>query len=1010
MGVNSLWEILGPTARPVRLEALSRKKLAVDASIWIYQFLKAVRDQDGNSLPQSHIVGFFRRICKLLYFGILPIFVFDGGAPILKRETINKRKSRRLGNSETKRQTAHKLLAIQALRQGDGKNILKKPATKDNNGQYYEDTLNNQKSNDNTLSSFVKKDDYHLPDLKEFKVTKDDGRIIPEDENFVYEDFDIVDGIDINTCDTKSPEFQQLPKSTQYMILSHLRIKSRLRLGYQKEQLQELFPNPNDFSKFQIQLVQKRNYYTQKLMDISGMNSDGTTTARRIAGDKDRAYALMKNDDGWTLSLSSNSAENPITLDDDGNELNQQNEISKSQVHKQDINSILEPPQNQNQIQEIVKVESEDDSDFENVPLTDSKQSQEEKDIQRRIIDTLYREFDKKDKPEIHSVDLTFNDPKEQQPVMKETDDEFSFSNSILFNGVKTLNVAESKGILNSEEKESKNSPTSLNEAVVMPRLQNNFESNPVSEKQFTSVDPSEFTENRNPTFEMNEPLQSKVIDKEKLKSKNLNQDIALPEHKKQKTPECEVSNNEQEAYNKVNSSKLEDMGNSEDEPTTEKKKPLNLMPLWFDDSVQSTQFTQPNPFSFQNVEHSIEEEDTGLIPWDEAKDMLDNEEKDISSNQDDVQEISEMQMSDQLKIGEQQVQEENSTSAFNVSKDGKARVAKYIDFDFEEKEEEEWVRKLEVEEEDHKKFTNQIKENYDEVLARISESINEEHLLQEKLLKAKRDSDEVDQNMILDVQELLRRFGIPYITAPMEAEAQCAELMKLGLVDGIITDDSDCFLFGGDAIYKNMFNQKQFVECYHAKEIESQLGLSQDRLIDLALLLGSDYTEGVKGIGPVMGVEILAEFGNLKNFKKWYNEQILHPNKDCEYTKLQKTLLNRIKSGKLSLTESFPEKVVVDAYIHPEVDSDNSVFKWGMPSLDEIRSFLMYNVKWTQERVDEVMVPLIRDMNKKRAEGTQSTIGEFFPQEYIQSKKELNLGKRLKTATNKLNKKRRKS
>ena len=84
MGVHSLWKIVGPTARPVRLEALSKKKLAIDASIWIYQFLKAMRDKDGNSLPSSHIIGFFRRICKLLYFGILPIFVFDGGVPALK--------------------------------------------------------------------------------------------------------------------------------------------------------------------------------------------------------------------------------------------------------------------------------------------------------------------------------------------------------------------------------------------------------------------------------------------------------------------------------------------------------------------------------------------------------------------------------------------------------------------------------------------------------------------------------------------------------------------------------------------------------------------------------------------------------------------------------------------------------------------------------------------------------------------------------------------------------------
>ena len=35
-----------------------KKKLAIDASIWIYQFLKAMRDKDGNSLPSSHIIGF----------------------------------------------------------------------------------------------------------------------------------------------------------------------------------------------------------------------------------------------------------------------------------------------------------------------------------------------------------------------------------------------------------------------------------------------------------------------------------------------------------------------------------------------------------------------------------------------------------------------------------------------------------------------------------------------------------------------------------------------------------------------------------------------------------------------------------------------------------------------------------------------------------------------------------------------------------------------------------------
>lgn len=88
MGVKNLWEILTPVARPVQLDSLRQRKLAIDASIWLYHFLKAVRDKEGNALKNAHIVGFFRRICKLLFYNIRPVFVFDGGAPALKRLTI----------------------------------------------------------------------------------------------------------------------------------------------------------------------------------------------------------------------------------------------------------------------------------------------------------------------------------------------------------------------------------------------------------------------------------------------------------------------------------------------------------------------------------------------------------------------------------------------------------------------------------------------------------------------------------------------------------------------------------------------------------------------------------------------------------------------------------------------------------------------------------------------------------------------------------------------------------
>jgi len=130
----------------------------------------------------------------------------------------------------------------------------------------------------------------------------------------------------------------------------------------------------------------------------------------------------------------------------------------------------------------------------------------------------------------------------------------------------------------------------------------------------------------------------------------------------------------------------------------------------------------------------------------------------------------------------------------------------------------------------------------------------------------------------------MLRLFGIPYITAPMEAEAQCAELVSLNLVDGVITDDSDVFLFGAQRVYKNMFNQSKTVECFLLSDLFRELGLDRDTLIRLAYLLGSDYTEGLPGVGPVVAMELLKEFPGregLHKFKEWWTK--VQSGKDCD-------------------------------------------------------------------------------------------------------------------------------
>lgn len=143
----------------------------------------------------------------------------------------------------------------------------------------------------------------------------------------------------------------------------------------------------------------------------------------------------------------------------------------------------------------------------------------------------------------------------------------------------------------------------------------------------------------------------------------------------------------------------------------------------------------------------------------------------------------------------------------------------------------------------------------------------------------------------------MLRLFGIPYITAPMEAEAQCAELVHLGLVGGVITDDSDVFLFGGNRVFRNMFNQSKTVECFLSSDLVRELGLDRGTLIRLAYLLGSDYTEGVAGVGPVVAMELVKEFpdeGGLEKFAEWWRKvQSGRDKKDESASKFRKSFVS---------------------------------------------------------------------------------------------------------------------
>lgn len=80
-------------------EQLKGKRLAVDASNMLFQFLSSIRQTDGTPLMDdegnvtSHLAGLFSRVPNLLLKGITPIFVFDGEPPALKTKTLQLRRA-----------------------------------------------------------------------------------------------------------------------------------------------------------------------------------------------------------------------------------------------------------------------------------------------------------------------------------------------------------------------------------------------------------------------------------------------------------------------------------------------------------------------------------------------------------------------------------------------------------------------------------------------------------------------------------------------------------------------------------------------------------------------------------------------------------------------------------------------------------------------------------------------------------------------------------------------------
>lgn len=164
-------------------------------------------------------------------------------------------------------------------------------------------------------------------------------------------------------------------------------------------------------------------------------------------------------------------------------------------------------------------------------------------------------------------------------------------------------------------------------------------------------------------------------------------------------------------------------------------------------------------------------------------------------------------------------------------------------------------------------------------------------------------------------LKTILQRNCMDYIQAPAEAEAECAWLQSLGVVDFVVSDDSDTLVFGATQMlrlfnrlkYKNedgedvLSSTDYYVNPVYMDKITDRTGLDKDRLVLIAVLRGGDYSSGAQNIGITRASEIalcgsrmlqqsprkaLQDFGAMPDFAKMFTETFVHmESKDCILT-----------------------------------------------------------------------------------------------------------------------------
>ncbi|XP_054430343.1 basic immunoglobulin-like variable motif-containing protein isoform X1 [Pteronotus mesoamericanus] len=1007
MGVQGLWKLLECSGRQISPEMLEGKILAVDISIWLNQALKGVRDRHGNSIENAHLLTLFHRLCKLLFFRIRPIFVFDGDTPLLKKQTLAKRRHKKDLATNDSKKTTEKLL----------KTFLKRQAIKTALRSKRDEALP-------SLTQVQREDDiYALPPLQE------EGKNSSEEEDekewqermnqkqaFQEELFQNPHAVDI-----ESEDFSSLPPEIKHEILTDMKEFTKRR-----RTLFEAMPEEsNDFSQYQLKGLLKKNYLNKHIENVQKeMNQQHSgqiqrqyedeggflkeVESRRVVSEDTSHYILIKGiqakkvEDVDSESFPSSSKMHSMSFDLKSSSLceklkpeNEPDAIPASPRTLLAMQAALLGSSSEEELES----DSQRQYNKRNVSAT-----VDEGTVSPMTLLAIQKALDDDEDVKVHSgSDVQTGGSGARRLFLnsfdEETDDGFKTRDGkgMLLTRVPhstSVNFAE-EHVTSTNNKEELASSAPLSSTIFCHGSESNIPKEQMSfihmvKESFQTSDEPTVNDRKDPNL-LENTVEIQVNAPELQSRRELTSMPSLNPSSVARNETCTKVLELQDlcpSEHKYDSSVLSsDDTECEKSPASEVTDTVSLQEVSNILSVSSeTIKSLENPKEHENFLKTIQECETmesagqDLISCPKFMEPIgiDSEESESDGSFIEVKSvISDDEPQTELAEASKPPSGQGEEELIGPKKEEYTGDSEGFLGDNSENE----PLGIEPHEESEKDADDLLNEWQDINLAEL-ETLESNLLTEENSLKAQKQQQEriaatVTGQMFLESQELLRLFGIPYIEAPMEAEAQCAILDLTDQTSGTITDDSDIWLFGARHVYKNFFNKNKFVEYYQYVDFHNQLGLDRNKLINLAYLLGSDYTEGIPTVGCVTAMEILNEFPGhglepLLKFSEWWHEaqknKKIRPNPYD--TKVKKKL------RRLRLPPGFPNAAVADAYLKPVVDDSKGSFLWGKPDLDKIREFCQRYFGWNRTKTDDSLFPVLKQLNVQQ---TQLRIDSFF-------------------------------